>query len=444
MKQEFGKYLSKRAHLRPVSGPELALRQLRQAVVIPAFAESEFLPRTLQSLADNDPELRRGTLVLVVVNNTAARPGTNMHAERQRAAAADNRRTLAWLADAAPTLPLNLAWIDAASDGRELPHPGGVGMARKIGCDTAISLLADGRDDAPRAADAGDVVLLCLDADTLVLPDYLAVARELLESGRAGGTIPYQHQRADSPEAQRAISSYELYMHTYVAGLRSAQSPYAFHTVGSAMLCTATGYVKAGGMPAKRQAGEDFYFLQQLAKTGGVQELTGTTVFPSPRVSTRVPFGTGPRMAQALEEPSADFLAHAPQTFAALAQFLSVVRENFAAPPLDILARLDCGETAEFVLGKGVERVLPRLRRQHGTGEPGLRAFHQWFDGLATFRLINHLTQTRWPQRPLLETAGELLVSMGQPIPPTASAAALLEAYRRLDERRRSQHHGSN
>jgi hypothetical protein len=29
-----------------------------------------------------------------------------------------------------------------------------------------------------------------------------------------------------------------------------------------------------------RRAGEDFYFLQQLAKTSGVSGLTGTEVYP--------------------------------------------------------------------------------------------------------------------------------------------------------------------
>jgi hypothetical protein len=63
-------------------------------------------------------------------------------------------------------------------------------------------------------------------------------------------------------------------------------------TIGSAFAVTAEAYVKRGGMN-RRQAGEDFYFLQNLAQLGTVGEITATRVFPSARLSNRVPFGTG-------------------------------------------------------------------------------------------------------------------------------------------------------
>ncbi len=64
-------------------------------------------------------------------------------------------------------------------------------------------------------------------------------------------------------------------------------------TIGSAFAVTADAYVKRGGMN-RRQAGEDFYFLQNLVQQGKVGEISTTKVFPSARLSDRVPFGTGP------------------------------------------------------------------------------------------------------------------------------------------------------
>ena len=80
---------------------------------------------------------------------------------------------------------LQLAWIDASSPGRELPAAGGVGLARKIGCDSVLQTLAEAR--CRRAASAPPTVLFQLDADTLVpdptrftLPDVdFAVGREV-------------------------------------------------------------------------------------------------------------------------------------------------------------------------------------------------------------------------------------------------------------------------
>ncbi len=44
---------------------------------------------------------------------------------------------------------------------------------------------------------------------------------------------------------------------------------------------------------SQRQAGEDFYFLHKLTQLGQLVELNTTRVYPSARVSDRVPFGTG-------------------------------------------------------------------------------------------------------------------------------------------------------
>ena len=71
-------------------------------------------------------------------------------------------------------------------------------------------------------------------------------------------------------------------------------------TIGSAFAVTAEAYVKRGGMN-RRQAGEDFYFLQNLAQLGTVGEINTTRVFPSARISNRVPFGTGAAIQKWME-----------------------------------------------------------------------------------------------------------------------------------------------
>lgn len=69
------------------------------------------------------------------------------------------------------------------------------------------------------------------------------------------------------------------------------------HTVGSAFAVTASAYVKQGGMNRK-QGGEDFYFLHKVRPHVTFGEVLDTTVHPSPRPSLRVPFGTGPKIAE--------------------------------------------------------------------------------------------------------------------------------------------------
>jgi len=54
------------------------------------------------------------------------------------------------------------------------------------------------------------------------------------------------------------------------------------------MICTVDSYIAVRGMN-RREAGEDFYFLNKLAKLGDIGQIHATTVYPSARPSRRVP-----------------------------------------------------------------------------------------------------------------------------------------------------------
>ena len=279
MLKAYEKYRRLRASIRPLLGaplPEYCLN----AVVIPAYAESEHLPATLASLAACPEMQLQHTAVLVVVNNRIRELETEH-------VLADNRRTLAWLAEYGQQSTLNLLWLDCASPGRELADKGGVGAARKIGCDSLLEAWWKRHqvNGFPASAQNGERILFQLDADTTVEPSYLTAADALRSNEEPAGVVPLRHQPATSPGDQHAIRQYELYMRYYVDGLTWSGSPYAYHSVGSTIVCTATGYLMAGGFSAKRTAGEDVYFLQNMAKLGGVCELRNTCVHPAARIS---------------------------------------------------------------------------------------------------------------------------------------------------------------
>lgn len=433
MDRVVAKYLSSRAITASVQGCLLPA-QATAVVVIPAYCESGHLPLTIASLEALPASERSRLWVLVVVNNPALPEGTGSVAHSVwRKVHEDNLRLLTWLAETSAATSLHLAWIDAASRGHELPGKGGVGMARKLGCDSAVSVLCEANGDLCGAS-GQPVVLLHLDADTLVEPTYLDAVSELLASGCEGGAIWFQHQVADSPRAQRAIDAYELYVHYYVAGLRLAGSPYAYHTVGSSMVCRADSYVRAGGIPAKRQAGEDFYFLQQLAKVGGVCPIHGTTVRPSPRISYRVPFGTGPQMANVMERGEGDLPAADPRVFGVLGDLFRSVQANAMAGSAAVLADIECPQTRSFLEEKRFGDVFERISRQSADRQRRVAAFHEWFDGLATHRLIHRLTAERWPALEVAAAWRALSVLLGAELPagdPTQVLPSARELLRR-------------
>jgi hypothetical protein len=378
------RYLAKRAFPGPWTLEGCARTGFAGAVVIPALAESAHLFATLESLAANPPELLERFLAVVVVNHRA-----DASPEEQ----ADNRLTLRRL-ESGEGVPkgLRLAWVDAASPGRELPPGEGVGLARKLGFDLAL-----GRLDWSRRP-----LLASLDADTLVEPSYLPALVRHFKTARAGGAVlPFRHRPGATTEVEAAIIRYELFLRHYVLGLALAGSPYAYHTVGSAMACSASAYLKAGGMN-RRRAAEDFYFLQQLAKTCGVAQLAGTVVHPSSRPSLRVPFGTGRAVGRLLAgEEVVRF--YPPEAFETLGRWLALVGERSGERGQILAAQ--AGQLApplvDYLEEIGFVAVWERLQNTHRRPEKLLTAFHGWFDALRTLRLIRRLGAASEPETAL-------------------------------------------
>ena len=133
--------------------------------------------------------------------------------------------------------------------------------------------------------------------------------------------MAYAHPVDGAPETARPILSYELYLRYQELAWGYAGSPYAYPAIGSAMACTARAYAASGGMN-RRQAGEDFYFLQQLAKTGKIGRIWETTVRPSGRASHRVPFGTGRKVGAFAADPDEAYLTYHPESFQVLQAWL--------------------------------------------------------------------------------------------------------------------------
>jgi hypothetical protein len=338
------------------------------------------------------------TLVLCVVNNRASAPPEHVAA---------NRETLTELPGFAATGPLRLAWVDAASPGNELPPGEGVGLARKLGNDHALALLAQ------HGADPGAALLYQLDADTRVPGSYLAdVAKDFAERDLHAAVVDYAHPLEGDC---RAIAAYERYLRYHTLGLAHAGSPYAYPALGSIIVCTANAYARAAGFP-RRQAGEDFYFLQKLAKTCGVARIPEVVVRPSARASDRVPFGTGPRVAAWDPARDEDRLLDAPHAYETLRQWLAAVTASPNAGADALLARAEAIEPAlgAFLRDEGFARNWERLGANARDAEGAVRAFHGWFDGLKTIRLLHRLRDAAFPRVAAAEAVAGLLRLLGR------------------------------
>jgi hypothetical protein len=418
------KYLKKYAvsPLRPLLTASVA--DVDQAVVIPALAESSSLFRTLSCIAANPSGDLRRTLVVCVVNNH--RPPVAAEEEIR-----DNQATLTILkeliAGRKPSVagtavlkgdldriagsPLRLGCIDASSADAEIPdRDGGVGTARKIGMDAALVVL--------NGQGPGGGVICCLDADTLVMENYLAaVYNHFSRSGDPAAVVGYAHQKPADPGLLTAICGYEIFLRAYVIGLSFAGSPYAFHAIGSTMSCTAQAYAAVRGMN-RRTAAEDFHFLDKLAKLRKVGHIGTTTVFPSSRPSGRVPFGTGQRMLRFMDGGTDEYRLYDPRIFTILRGWLA----GMEADPdgeMDALladARKIHPDLKGYLDLSRFAMDWPVIRRNCPDAEHRRRQFHVWFDGLKTLRLVHYLSRSAFPPVPMFEGLQGLLDRTGQEI----------------------------
>lgn len=356
---------------------------LRGGVIIPSLAESASIPVLLDSLCADKTLPASGLAVLFVVNN-------RLDASLEEKA--DNQQTLELLRSFRATLPFPLLLIDAATDDLALPlRDGGVGVARKLGHDLLLPRLD---------SNCGDPLLISLDADTTVEPGYAgAIISHFATSSCGGAVIPYAHRQGGNEDVNSAIERYELFLRCYVAGLHYAGSPYAFHTVGSAMACRASAYVNCGGMN-RRLAGEDFYFLQSLAKTSGVAQVDDAMVYPSPRRSGRVPFGTGRAVGALLDGDPGAVLFYQPECFQLLKQWLQLAEKGCRDRWSDLpeRSRLVSPVLFEYLQGQGFSMVWERLLLNNKNAERLCKGFHDWFDAFRTMKFFHLLAESGCPR----------------------------------------------
>ena len=281
-------------------------KYFQKIIVVPSIAESRILPTLINSFEQNDDLELSNTLLLVVVNNSIS---------SSEDVKLDNQNTLAYLKNIKSKM--NISFIDACSPGKEMDDKnGGVGLARKIGMDLVLTKF-DYNSNSKN-------ILICTDADCTVDPNYLSmISQELNQNNYEAAVVNFAHDISGDKEETKAIICYEIFLRYYVLGLSFAKSDYAFHTIGSTMLCTPNAYVKVEGMN-KRKAAEDFYFLEKLAKIYTIGEIKTTFVHPSKRGSWRVPFGTGRSVDRFLSNTRDEYLLYDPKSFITLKSWLEI------------------------------------------------------------------------------------------------------------------------
>ncbi|MBN1950580.1 MAG: hypothetical protein JW801_05220 [Bacteroidales bacterium] len=367
-------YFKKHSYILPeIEEPPSGL--LWYSVVIPVFRE-EGLIRVLEALSCAEKPFGKHVELILVFNHPKA-----VEEEIKALNRDDFEKTLGWIEQQHSSwikyIPL---WVP------DLPRKfAGAGIARKIGMDLALHRF--------EKLERKDGVILSLDADTLVQSNYFEAIQQGLDQypGAGGCLISFAHPISGTEfqqEIYQAIMEYELHLRYYKHFLDFTGFPWSNYTIGSCFGVRAEIYAKQGGMN-RRQAGEDFYFLNKLFPHYRIITITDTLVQPSPRISDRVPFGTGPAIARMLKakEP---YLTYAPESFLDLKKlFASIESLNKfnVVEDTDFTAQLS-KPMQEFLQATDFIGKLKEIKQNTRGLDSFRKRFFLWFDA---FRIVKYL-----------------------------------------------------
>ena len=353
--------------------------RFQDVLVIPAYRESpDFFYRLADSL------MRYHSLLLIVVVNQPDTVASTVPENAHLWATIATRTSSIWRNEHLHLLNLEgtLSAVLLVDRFSHLAIPGkqGVGLARKIGADLALTLMNLGYISQPW--------IYSSDADAHLPIDYFSALPASAQQQYAAAVYPFLHLCNDD-DIGRATRLYEQRMHHYVNGLRAAGSPYAYHTLGSALAIRDTSYAQVRGFP-KRSGAEDFYLLNKAAKVGPILSLTTSPIQIEARPSDRVPFGTGPAINRLLTDKDADNAAifYHPDVFAHLHQWLILMPDTRVYP----IADLSLPEITKRALAElGIEQASRAARKTSNTQDNYNKHMHTWFDGFKTLRFIHLL-----------------------------------------------------
>ena len=363
-------------------------------VVIPVYNEPD-LGMAIDSLLAADPP-GCSWEIIAVVNEPQHCPVS--HSDQ-------NLQTIRQLEDYIATINRNDLSVHFINPEPLPVRKAGPGLARKIGMDEALRRFNKiGRPDG---------IIASYDADTLCSANYLKGLFSFYEShpDAAGCTVYFEHpagdENFDSMHHQQGIIQYELYLRYFRWSLAWMGFPYSCYSLGSAFSVRADRYAIAGGM-GLQQAGEDFYFLQKCLPLGNFWEMNTVSVFPSPRFSDRVVFGTGPRIEKYTGEREEFIGVYQFKLFEAsrpLFEFVNKLKDITSQINAveEITRGLDYGigeRTRELGWPEKIERAI----NESAGINSFRRRFYQEINLLQVIRLFNLMEFNGFPKKPV---AGE-------------------------------------
>ena len=411
-------YLSKQAFLEKQI-VILSERNLGIIVVIPCYNETGLI-RSLESI--KACELPKCSVEVIVVINDSEISSEEVFKTNQLA----YQKALDWsFSNSNKSMHFHIIYAS------KLPKKhAGVGLARKIGMDEAVR----------RFQSVGNKrgIIVCFDADSLCFANYLTeIEKHFKETNSDACSIYFEHFTKGleyKKEEYEAIVRYELFLRYYKQAVQFTGFPFAYHTIGSSMAVCSDTYQLYGGMN-RRKAGEDFYFLQKLIPYVSFTELTTTTVIPSPRVSDRVPFGTGKAVGEWISLGELGYGTYDFSIFTDLKCFIERIHVLYDCDDIQKAINQLPKSIADFLLINGIEEVVCEIRKNVSGVRNFEKRFYGWFNAFKVLKYVHFARDNHYSNAELLIQCKRLLETLIKESKHLKSYADFLEMFRACDKK---------
>lgn len=354
-------YLERYAWPEPVLSSYNNYSEIDCIVVIPAYNELN-LEKTLDSLGHCHAPGQK-VLVIVVINEPE---DASVDVQARNKLCYDHVKKF------------HASWFQLEAVHLKLPKKkAGVGLARKIGMDEAVRIFN-------KFGKEGTIV--CFDADCTCDQNYfLAIEKFYKDQNNNLGLVFYEHPLNGNHPTE--IINYELFLRYYIDALRFSGYPNAVQTLGSCITVNSKAYEKQGGMNT-RKAGEDFYFIHKIVPLGGIGEINNTCIYPSDRISDRVPFGTGHAIGKLIQQGPYGYETYNPAIFQDLKIIFSTYKEFYKGKKPKDLALPD--SVVSFYEKNLFERDLGKIMEQSNTIQNFEKRFYAWWNAFQVLKFIHH------------------------------------------------------
>jgi hypothetical protein len=184
----------------------------------------------------------------------------------------------------------------------------------------------------------------------------------------------------------------------------------------------------------KRKAGEDFYFLQKIFPLGNIYTINSSTVFPSPRPSNRVPFGTGKAINDFLKNEKTGYVSYNPKTFNDLRLLLEEVSKLYWEKNSGSIINDLPLSIQEYLSKIQFLNHLSKIKKNSTSESHFLKSFYRWFNGFIVLKYVHFARDNYYVETNILDAVNWLLSEINPHGLPAKNKRKALMYLRELDQ----------